>query len=96
MFGKRRTNLNVQTIECMFKIYTHNIHSLSNSKRSLNHIGSSISNNDVQKMIDTLFEEEDILNKNKDKEEEYEKPSNIQKENIDEMLNIDQVIDLGP
>jgi hypothetical protein len=96
MFGKRRTNLNVQTIECMSKIYTHNIHSLSNSKRSLNHIGSSISNDDVQKMIDTLFEEEDILNENEDEEEEYEEPPNIQKENIDEMLNIDQVIDLGP
>ncbi|GET66599.1 hypothetical protein RIR_jg18459.t1 [Rhizophagus irregularis DAOM 181602=DAOM 197198] len=31
MFGKRRTNLNVQIIECMSKIYTHNIHSLSNN-----------------------------------------------------------------
>ncbi|CAB4381106.1 unnamed protein product [Rhizophagus irregularis] len=96
MFGKRRTNLNVQTIECMSKIYTHNIHSLSNSKRSLNHIGNSISNDDVQKMIDTLFEEGDILNENEDKEEEYEEPPNIQKENIDEILNIEQVIDLGP
>ncbi|CAB4393267.1 unnamed protein product [Rhizophagus irregularis] len=96
MFGKRRTNLNVQTIECMSKIYTHNIHSLSNSKRSLNHIGNSISNDDVQKMIDTLFEEGDILNENEDEEEEYEEPPNIQKENIDEILNIEQVIDLGP
>ncbi|CAB5208191.1 unnamed protein product [Rhizophagus irregularis] len=96
MFGKRRTNLNVQTIECMSKIYTHNIHSLSNSKRSLNHIGNSISNDDVQKMIDNLFEEGDILNENEDEEEEYEEPSNIQKESVDEMLNIEQVIDLGP
>ncbi|GBC46887.2 ribonuclease H-like domain-containing protein [Rhizophagus irregularis DAOM 181602=DAOM 197198] len=96
MFGKRRTNLNVQTIECMSKIYTHNIHSLSNSKRSLNHIGNSISNDDVQKMIDNLFEEGDILNENEDEEEEYEEPFNIQKESVDEMLNIEQVIDLGP
>ncbi|GES75999.1 ribonuclease H-like domain-containing protein [Rhizophagus clarus] len=96
MFGKRRTNLNVQTIECMSKIYTHNIHSLSNSKRSLNHIGNSISNDDVQKMIDNLFEEGDILNENEDEEEEYEEPPNIQKESVDEMLNIEQVIDLGP
>ncbi|GES81225.1 ribonuclease H-like domain-containing protein [Rhizophagus clarus] len=95
MFGKRRTNLNVQTIECMSKIYTHNIHSLSNSKRSLNHIGNSISNDDVQKMIDNLFEEGDILNENEDEEEEYEEPPNIQKESVDEMLNIEQVIDLG-
>ncbi|CAB4444994.1 unnamed protein product [Rhizophagus irregularis] len=79
MFGKKRTNLNVQTIECMSKIYTHNIHSLSNSKRSLNHIGNSISNDDVQKMIDNLFEEGDILNENEDEEEEYEEPPNIQK-----------------
>ncbi|EXX66424.1 hypothetical protein RirG_123910 [Rhizophagus irregularis DAOM 197198w] len=76
MFGKRRTNLNVQTIECMSKIYTHNIHSLSNSKRSLNHIGNSISNNDVQKMIDNLFEEGNILNENEDEEKEYEEPPN--------------------
>ncbi|CAB4378042.1 unnamed protein product [Rhizophagus irregularis] len=91
-----RTNLNVQTIECISKIYTHNIHSLSNGKRSLNHIGNSISNDDVQKMIDTLFEEGDILNENEDEEEEYEEPPNIQKENIDEILNIEQVIALGP
>ncbi|GBC39820.2 ribonuclease H-like domain-containing protein [Rhizophagus irregularis DAOM 181602=DAOM 197198] len=89
MFGKRRTNLNVQTIECMSKIYTHNIHSLSNSKRSLNHIGNSISINDVQKMIDNLFEEGDILNENKDEEKEYEEPPNIQKESVDKMLNIE-------
>ncbi|PKC71131.1 hypothetical protein RhiirA1_390784 [Rhizophagus irregularis] len=66
------------------------------NKRSLNHIGNSISNDDVQKMIDNLFEEEDILNENEDEEEEYEEPSNIQKESVDEMLNIEQVIDLGP
>ncbi|GBC20004.2 ribonuclease H-like domain-containing protein [Rhizophagus irregularis DAOM 181602=DAOM 197198] len=93
---RKRTNLNVQTIECMSKIYTHNIHSLSNSKRSLNHIGNSISNDDVQKMIDNLFEEGDILNENEDEEEEYEEPPNMQKESVDEMLNIEQVIDLGP
>ncbi|CAB4392319.1 unnamed protein product [Rhizophagus irregularis] len=75
MFGKMRTNLNVQTIEYMSKIYTHNdIHSLSNSKRSLNHIRNSISNDDVQKMIDNLFEEKDILNENEGEEEEYEEP----------------------
>ncbi|UZO28335.1 uncharacterized protein OCT59_021863 [Rhizophagus irregularis] len=65
-------------------------------KRSLNHIGNSISNDDVQKMIDNLFEEGDILNENEDEEEEYEEPPNIQKESVDEMLNIKQVIDLGP
>ncbi|PKC53168.1 hypothetical protein RhiirA1_479859 [Rhizophagus irregularis] len=32
----------------------------------------------------------------KDEEEEYEEPPNIQKESVDEMLNIEQVIDLGP
>ncbi|CAB4376257.1 unnamed protein product [Rhizophagus irregularis] len=66
------------------------------NKRSLNHIGNSISNDDVQKMIDNLFEEGDILNENEDEEEEYEEPPNIQKESVNEMLNIEQVIDLGP
>ncbi|CAB5185951.1 unnamed protein product [Rhizophagus irregularis] len=74
MFGKRRTNLNVQTIEYISKIYTHNIHSLSNSKRFLNHIGNSISNDNIQKMIDNLFEERDILNENEDEKKEYEEP----------------------
>ena len=78
----------------MSKIYTYNIHSLSSSKKSLNHIGSNISNDDVQKMINTLFKEGNILNKNKNEKEKYKEPPNIQKENIDEILNIDQVIDL--
>ncbi|CAB4391167.1 unnamed protein product [Rhizophagus irregularis] len=63
-------------------------------KRSLNHIGNSISNDDVQKIIDNLFKKGDILNENEDEEEEYEEPPNIQKESVDEMLNIEQVIDL--
>lgn len=98
MFGKRRTNLNVQTVECMSKIYTHNIHSLSSSKKSLNHVGNTISNDDIQNMLNTLFDESDILNEEDedDKEEEYEEPPNVQKEDIDETLNIDQVIDVGP
>ena len=75
----------------MSKIYTHNIHSLSNGKRSLNH--NSISSDDVQKMINTLFEEGDIYNEDED-EEEYEE-LNIEKESVDEVLNIEQVIDLG-
>ncbi|GET00495.1 ribonuclease H-like domain-containing protein [Rhizophagus clarus] len=72
MFDERRTNLSTKTIECMAKIYTHNV---------------SLSNN-------TLFKERDILNENED-EEEYEELPNVQEENIDEVLNIDQVIDLG-
>jgi len=96
MFGKRRTNLSVKTIECMSKIYTHNVHSLSNSRRSLNHIGSTITNEDVQKMIDVIFEEGDIINEDEDEEEEYEEPPNVQEENVEETLNIDQVIDIGP
>jgi hypothetical protein len=92
MFGKRRTNLSIKTIECMSKIYTHNIHSLSNTKRSLNYVGSTISIDELQKMIDTVFEEAE----DEDEEEEYEEPPNVQRENIEEALNIDRVIDLGP
>ena len=80
----------------MSKIYTHNVHSLSNSRRSLNHIGSTITNEDVQKMIDVIFEEGDIINEDEDEEEEYEEPPNVQEENVEETLNIDQVIDIGP
>ncbi|RGB30278.1 hypothetical protein C1646_765565 [Rhizophagus diaphanus] len=90
MFGKKRTNLNVQTIECISKIYTYNIHSLLNGKKSLNH--NSISSDDVQKMINTLFEEGGIYNEDEDKEE-YEE-FNIEKESVDEVLNIKQMIDL--
>ncbi|RGB22654.1 hypothetical protein C1646_775753 [Rhizophagus diaphanus] len=44
-------------------------------------------------MINTLFEESDIYNEDED-EKEYEE-LNIEKESVDEVLNIEQVIDLG-
>lgn len=80
----------------MSKIYTHNIHSLSNSKKSLNHVGNIISNDDVQKMIDIVYEEGDILDEDEDIEEEYGEPPNLQEDNVNETLNIDKVVDLGP
>src|SRR5947208_10941445 len=59
MFGKKRTNLNVQTIESMVKIYRHTL-SIHNQK-SLNHI-VTISNDDIKQMLDNVFEEGDLFN----------------------------------
>ena len=43
----------------MAKIYHHN---LNYSKKSLNHITPN--NNDIQQMLDFIYEESDLLNKN--------------------------------
>src|SRR6266498_5092526 len=57
IFGKRRTNLCTETLESMAKIYRHN---LNYSKKSLNHITPN--NNDIQQMLDFVYEESDLLN----------------------------------
>ena len=59
MFGKKRTNLNTQTIESMAKIYRYNISTYD--QKSLNHVGL-ISKNDVQQMLNDVFEEGDLFN----------------------------------
>jgi hypothetical protein len=97
IFGKKRVNLNIKTIESMAKIYRHN---LSNSKNNLNHI-DNLSNDEVQRMLNIVFEEGDLLNEIDDEEfildeDELEKPLLPQQPPQVEVLKIEQLIDLGP
>jgi hypothetical protein len=88
---KRRTNLNIQMIETMAKIYQT---SFSHIQKSLNY-GSLVSEKDVQQMLDVVFEEEDLLNEGEIKGVALSDPGE-EATNINEMLGIEQVIDLGP
>jgi hypothetical protein len=92
IIGKRRTNLNIQTIEMMAKIYQT---SLSHVQKSLNY-GSLMSEKDVQQMLDIVFEEGDLLNEDDEGEIKGVALSNPGEEatNINETLGIEQVIDL--
>jgi len=97
IFGKKRVNLNIKTIESMAKIYRHN---LSNSKNNLNHI-DNLSNDEVQRMLNIVFEEGDLLNEIDDEEfildeDELEEPLLPQQPPQVEVLKIEQLIDLGP
>lgn len=91
-FGKRRTNLNTQTLESMAKIYRYNL----NDKKNLNYVSSNDYN--IQQMLDIIYEEGDLQNENDDDEElilnELEEESSLQ--NIDERLDIENLISLGP
>lgn len=95
IIGKRRTNLDVKTVETMAKIYRT---SLTHIQKSLNY-GNSISENDVEQMLNVVFEDGDILNED-DNEEVIEPESNegeaSEATNTNEILEIEQVIDLGP
>jgi hypothetical protein len=93
IIGKRRTNLDVETIETMAKIYRTY---LTHFQRSLNY-GNSISENDIEQMLNVVFEEGDILNE--DENEEVSEPESNEEEeetSTNEILGIEQVIDLGP
>jgi len=97
IFGKKRVNLNIKTIESMAKIYRHN---LSNSKNNLNHV-DNLSNDEVQRMLNIVFEEGDLLNEIDDEEfildeDELEEPLLPQQLPQVEVLKIEQLIDLGP
>jgi hypothetical protein len=93
IIGKRRMNLNIQTIETMAKIYQT---FLSHVQKSLNY-GSSVSEKDVQQMLDVVFEEEDLLNEDDEGEIKGVALSDPGEKatNINETLGIEQVIDLG-
>jgi hypothetical protein len=97
IFGKKRVNLSIQTIESMAKIYRHN---LSNCENNLNHI-DNLSNDKVQQMLNIVFEEGDLLNE-KDDDEEFILDEDELGEQLlpqppqDEILKIEQLIDLGP
>ena len=91
LFGKRRINLGVETLESMAKIY---LYSLNNSKKDLNYTDSK-SENDIKQMINTIFEEEEFLNEEED-DDDLNEPQQPQPEETDEVLNIEEIIDLGP
>lgn len=97
LFGKKRVNLNVKTVESMAKIYCYN---LNNNKNNLNHI-NDLSNEEVQKMLNIVFEEGDLLNENDEEEfvfeeEELEDQLLPRQPPQDEKLEIEQLINLGP
>jgi hypothetical protein len=94
LFGKRRVNLGVETVESMAKIY---LYSLNNSKKDLNYTDSK-SENDIKQMINIIFDDEEFLNENDD-DNDLGEPSEPQPEEIDrtdQVLNIEEIIDLGP
>ena len=94
IIGKRRTNLNIETIETIAKIYRT---SLTHAQKSLNY-GSSVSEKDIERMLEIVHEEGDLLNE-EDKDEDDEVDLSEPREettNTNEALGIEQVIDLGP
>jgi hypothetical protein len=94
IIGKRCTNLNIQMIETIAKIYWT---SLSHVQKSLNY-GSLVSEKDVQQMLDVVFKQGDLLNEDDEGEIEGVALSDSREEatNINKALGIEQVIDLGP
>ena len=93
MFGKKRTNLNVQTIESMAKIYHHTLS--THDQKSLNHIGT-ISNDDIKQMLDNVFEEGDLFNEDDDNDELIPDEHEEETADINETLDVDNRIELGP
>lgn len=93
MFGKKRTNLSPQTLESMAKIYRYNLS--TQGQKSLNH-ADLISNNDVQQMINNVFEEGDLFNESDDEELIPNEGSEGETSNVDEVLNIESIVELGP
>lgn len=78
----------------MAKIYRYTLS--THDHKSLNHVGL-ISKNDVQQMLNNVFEEGDSFNEDDDElipnENEHHEEETT---NVDETLNIENVIDLGP
>jgi hypothetical protein len=93
MFGKKRTNLSAQTIESMAKIYRYNLS--THGQKSLNH-ADLISNNDVQQMLNNVFEEGDLFNEDDDDELIPNEGNEEETSDVDEVLNIEKIVDLGP
>jgi len=93
MFGKKRTNLNVQTIESMAKIYRYTLS--THDQKSLNHIGT-ISNDDIKQMLDNVFEEGDLFNEDDDNDELIPDEHEEEPADINETLDVDNRIELGP
>src|SRR6266540_3208438 len=94
LFGKRRTNLSIQTLESMTKIYRYNV---SHNNKKLNHVTSN--DNDVQRMLDLVYEEGDLLNENDDDNGKSILNELVEEESsqiIDIKLGIENLISLEP
>jgi hypothetical protein len=94
IFGKRRVNLGVETVESMAKIY---LYSLNNSKRDLNYTNSK-SENDIKQMLNILFEEEEEFLREDDDNNDLSEPQleeTNRNESTNEILDIEKIVDLG-
>ncbi|CAB5180156.1 unnamed protein product [Rhizophagus irregularis] len=96
LFGKRRINLQPETIETMAKIY---LYSLKHAKKDLNYTSNGDSNSklddDIQLMLNTVFEEEEEIMSENDDDSFNEHQSDETNMN-DETLDIESTVDLGP
>ncbi|CAB4395667.1 unnamed protein product [Rhizophagus irregularis] len=78
----------------MAKIYRYNLS--TKGQKSLNH-ADLISNNDVQQMLNNVFEEGDLFNESDDDEELIPNEGNeVETSDVNKILNIENVVDLGP
>ncbi|GET65821.1 ribonuclease H-like domain-containing protein [Rhizophagus irregularis DAOM 181602=DAOM 197198] len=96
LFGKRRINLQPETIETMAKIY---LYSLKHAKKDLNYTSngdsSSKLDDDIQLMLNTVFEEkEEIMSENDD--DSFNEHQSDETNMNDETLDIESTVDLGP
>jgi hypothetical protein len=96
LIGKRRINLQPETIETMAKIY---LYSLKHAKKDLNHTSnvdsSSKLDDDIQLMLNTVFEEEEeIMNENDD--DSFNEHQSDETNMNDETLDIESMVDIGP
>ena len=82
---KRHTNLDITTVETLAKIYRT---CLTHFQKSLNY-GNSISVNNIEQILDIVFEEGDILNEDENDEPE---PNEEEATNTNEILGIEQLI----
>ncbi|GET62172.1 ribonuclease H-like domain-containing protein [Rhizophagus irregularis DAOM 181602=DAOM 197198] len=96
LFGKRRINLQSETIETMAKIY---LYSLKHAKKDLNYTSngdsSSKLDDDIQLMLNTVFEEEEEIMSENDDDSFNEHQSDETNMN-DETLDIESTVDLEP
>src|SRR5436305_3222838 len=90
IIGKRRTNLDVETVETMAKIYRT---SLTHFQKSLNY-SNSISEIDIEQMLNVVFEEGNILNEDENEGVSETESNEEEAKNNNDTLGIEQVIDL--
>jgi hypothetical protein len=100
LIGKKRVNLEPETIETLAKIY---LYSLKHAKKDLNYTsnmdGELNLNDDIQRMLNTIFEEEELLNEmneNDDGGDDLNENQSDESIMTDERLDIESTVDLGP